>query len=49
MAEVGRKTRVEDNFRAVKFNEFLMDKGITVFSTESMENSICITKRSNII
>lgn len=38
MAEVGRKTKVEDNFRAVKFNEFLMDKGITVFSTESMED-----------
>ncbi len=34
----GKKTKVEDNIRAVKFNEFLIDKGITVFSTESMED-----------
>ena len=34
----GKKTKVEDNIRAIKFNEFLIDKGITVFSTESMED-----------
>ena len=34
----GKKTKVEDNIRAIKFNEFLIDQGITVFSTESMED-----------
>ena len=34
----GKKTKVEDNIRAIEFNEFLIDKGITVFSTESMED-----------
>ena len=34
----GKKTKVEDNIRAIKFHEFLIDKGITVFSTESMED-----------
>ena len=40
MAKMGaaKKSRVEDNIRAIKFNEFLIEKGITVFSTESMED-----------
>lgn len=33
-----KKVRVEDNSRAIQFNEFLMDKDITVFSTESLED-----------
>jgi len=35
-----KKSKVEDNIRAIKFNEFLMEKGITVFSTESMEDEV---------
>ena len=34
----GKKSKVEDNLRAVQFNEFLMEKGISVFGTESLED-----------
>ncbi len=34
----GKKSKVEDNLRAVQFNEFLMEKGINVFGTESLED-----------
>lgn len=32
------RSKVEENIKAVQFNEFLMEKGIRVFSTESMED-----------
>ena len=39
-ASTAKKTKVEDNIRAIKFNEFLIEKGITAFSTESMEDEV---------
>ena len=35
-----KKAKVEDNIKAIKFNEFLMENNISIFSSESMDDEM---------